>query len=1091
MKRPALPLLSVAELTTSTLLFTDLVASTSLRARLGDDAADRVHAEHDRVLRDALGAGREVKMLGDGLMAAFPSAADALQAAVRIQEGIAALNQEQPEVPLEVRVGVNSGEVSLVGGDYSGLPVVLARRACERAGGGQILTTGLVRSLVGSRGGFRFLSQGPLTLKGMAEPVELWELDWRKLGDAIPLAPEAPIPFPAVLARAADTSLVGRDQALRRLDSALELAQRGERQMVLVSGEPGIGKSALAAVWARRAAEGGARVLAGRSPAEAVTSYQPFVEAVRPVALARPDLIARAGPGAHMMVRLLPDLAERLPRSAVQADPGTERYLLFEGVVALLGRLAEEGPVILVLDDLHWADAPSVALVVHLARHPDQSPLLVVGTYRDTELTTSHPLANMLGELRRERRFERITLEGLDATQVSELVTGLVGKPAPPEVASSIYAETEGNPFFVEEVVAHLREVGALDPSGDWSSAVTVEEWGIPEGLREVIGRRLQQLEEPAARVMGVAAVMGRGFDLDLLEQVTYDTPEVVENAVDRAVSAQLLVESGGPHGRFAFSHALIRQTLYEDLPPTRRIRTHSRVAEVLAAAGAPPGELAHHWAAGHDLPRALQASLAAATAAEEVFAFDDARRHLDLALEVWSEVKNAEVAASVDRIDVLRRAAEMWFLTEDNATAIALIERAIAEVDPREDPLRAGLLFERLARYCWVAGRGEAALSAGEEAVRLIPAAPASRERATAVASVAGILMLAGQFDEARRHAEEAIALARMLGDRKVEGHALTTLGTIEGSTGEFETGVAHIRAGRVLAEAESAIDDLMRTYANVASTLDQGGRLREAAEEALAGVAVEELYGLHGKYGFFQTASAAGSLIRLGEWEEADRLLDFKIPKGTWAVALFSVFLQRMTLAVRRGRFEEARALHCRLVEVSRESIDPQFVAPVHAVGAELAVWEGRLEEGLAMVHEGITMVEGTLDWYYSIVLYPVGLAILAELVIAAPQRAGEWRRRRGSCGIAWRPPPRRASTSRPKWRKAARNWLGSRVGQRPSFGRPRPYCGPPSRNLMRRHTPASGRQRQRRLPAVWSRQPVHWNWPRPGCAGWEHGP
>ncbi len=666
--------------------------------------------------------------------------------------------------------------------------------------------------------------------------------------------------------------------------------------------------------------------MAGRSPAEAVTSYQPFVEAIRPVVTARPGLIAGAGPRAHMLVRLLPDLADRLPRSDVQADPTTERYLLFEAVSALLGRLAEESALVLVLDDLHWADTPSVALLEHLARHPDQPPLLMIGTYRDTDLSRSHPLAATLGELRRERRFERITLDGLDRTQVSELIAGLIGRSAPADLAASIHAETEGNPFFVEEVVAHLLEMGALDPSGDWRSAVPIEEWGIPEGLREVIGRRLQRLEEPAARVLGFAAVIGREFDLDLLEQIADDQPGVVEDAVDHAVSARLLVEIGGPHGRFAFSHALIRQTLYEELPPTRRMRTHRRVGDALAASGSPPGELAHHWTAGHDLPRALQSSLAAAAAAEQVFAFDDARRHLDLALEIWDDVKNAEEVTSTDHIDLLRRAAEMWFLTEADARAIELIERAIADVDSREEPVRAGLLHERLARYCWVAGRGSAAVAAGEEAVRLIPATPASRERATVMASVAGILNLMGHYEEAGRYAEEVISLARLVGARKVEGHALTTLGSVEGVTGNLAQGIAHIRAGRELSETESAVDDLMRSYANASLILDRGGKLREAAEEALAGVELEGRLGLHGNYGFFHTANAAGSLIRLGDWEEAGRLLDFEVPPGARAVAVFNVLFQRAILAVRQGRFEEAETLYSRWMEESREVIDPR---------------------------------------------------------------------------------------------------------------------------------------------------------------------
>ncbi len=231
------------------------------------------------------------------------------------------------------------------------------------------------------------------------------------------------------------------------------------------------------------------------------------------------------------------------------------------------------------------------------------------------------------------------------------------------------------------------------------------------------------------------------------------------------------------------------------------------------------------------------------------------------------------------------------------------------------------------------------------------------------------------------------------MVGARKVEGHALTTLGSVEGVTGNLAQGIAHIRAGRELSEAESAVDDLMRSYANASVILDRGGELREAAEEALAGVELEGRLGLHGNYGFFHTANAAGSLIRLGDWAEAVRLLDFEVPPGARAISLFNVLFQRTTLAVRQGRFEEAGALYSRWKEASREVIDPQVVAPIHTVGAELALWQGRFEEGLSLVLEGIKLVEGTEDWSYSLALFTVGLAILAELARESPEDLGAW--------------------------------------------------------------------------------------------------
>jgi tetratricopeptide (TPR) repeat protein len=759
--------------------------------------------------------------------------------------------------------------------------------------------------------------------------------------------------------------------------------------LVFIAGEPGIGKTAAAAVWSRSVFDQGALVLAGRCAPEAVIAYQPFVEVLHQLLSHRAAAVEinRLGPQAAELARLVPDLAGSLPiQPRVKAEAGTERYLLYEAVVAGLQHIARSAPLVVVLDDLHWADAPSVGLLEHWARHPQQGPVLIIGTYRETDLSRTHQLSTSLAELRRERRFERVHLTGLDAEGVAEMVAYRTEVKVPLAVAAAISTETEGNPFFVEEVVAHLIENGTIGLDVPWPSADQVHLLEIPEGIREVVGRRLSRLSEATNRTLALAAVIGREFDGELLQRLSEDDPEKIFDEVDEALAARILTEAPSVFGRYAFSHALIRQTLYEELNPTRRARLHRRVAEALVAEGGSPAELALHFTAAHEHAKALAASIDAARAAEEVLALGEADRHYTHALELWEEVEDPEFTAGMDHPELLRRAAEASHLLDGGlGRAVEMAFTAERQIDAEKDPIRAGVIAERLGRYLWMEGRGVEAIAAVERSIDLIPAEPASPERAKALASLAQLMTLSSQESIAESRALEAIDVARRAGSRAVEAHALVSLGTVEGATGRLDEGIAHIREAREMAEEERSIDDILRSYSNLSSILDMGGRLEEAVTDALAGSEQAARYGAYSKYYWFHRSNAANSLIRLGRWAEADEILEVGVETNAEGVTRLYLQSIRAVIEALTGRFDEARRDIGTVLQGSRGIVDPQFQGPIHWTAAMLAWLEGDSAEAWKLVQRGLDLVEKGEDWFYKAPLHSIGSAVLADLAHA----------------------------------------------------------------------------------------------------------
>lgn len=651
---------------TATFVFTDLVDSTATSARLGPTAAEELRSTHFRLLRSAIASsgGTEVKNLGDGLMVVYSSPSRALAGAVGMQQAIERHNRTGGE-PMSIRVGISTGETTEEDGDYFGDPVVEAARLCNAAHGGQILAAELVRLLVGRRASQSFEDRGALDLKGLPEPVPTVEVLWE------PTSVEGAVPLPGRLAGAASDALFGffgRDAELAELDGSRKAAHTSRQShAVFVSGEAGMGKTALVSQFTQRAHADGAVVLFGHADADLGVGYQPWIEAM--TSLVRhgdADVVASLRPAQRSALgRLVPDVAD--PTNRV-ADPDVERLLLFEAVVEVIAATSEAAPVIVVLDDVHWADGSSLQLLRHVLASTVPMDVTVVCTYRDTDLVRGDPLTALLADLRRSANVSRLALHGLGDDAVLDLLVAAAGHSLDRdgvELAHALRNETEGNPFFTTELLRHLVETGgiAVDADGRWILTGELDDLGLPSSVRDVVGRRVERLGDEALRVLCLAAVIGREFDLELLASVADVEEDPLLDLLDAGVAAALLTE-GSSADRYRFTHGLIQHSLYEELSPARRQRAHRSIGLALEATPRTDAtwlaEAAHHWvAATHatDVDKALGYVRRAGDAARDALAPEDAIRWYRQALELLGD---RSVADEMDRAEILARLGAM-----------------------------------------------------------------------------------------------------------------------------------------------------------------------------------------------------------------------------------------------------------------------------------------------------------------------------------------------------------------------------------------------------------------------------------------------
>jgi DNA-binding SARP family transcriptional activator/tetratricopeptide (TPR) repeat protein len=447
------------------------------------------------------------------------------------------------------------------------------------------------------------------------------------------------LPLPTWLVPRRRSPFIGRVAELERLDGLWSETRTDEiRHIAFIGGDPGVGKTRLATEFAKRVHSRGGGVLYGRADEEGTFAYQPFVEALRHWVINAPasELKRDLGPNAAALAALIPEVSIRVPDTP-PLGPEVARERLFEAVTGSLSAISAGCPTLLVIDDVHWADPGSLQMLRHIARSPHRTGLMILATYRETE--PSDALAEALADLGREGLFERQHLSGLSAAEVTELIASIRGSAPEPGLAEAIRDETGGNPFLIEALVNHIAASGDGPGGGRASRRATIYASGVPDLVREAIGHRVGELGPGATRVLEVASVIGRKFDSELLTEVSDMPGEEVIASLEAAVSAGLLADIPGTFDRYAFSHALFRQTVYAGVPRTRRAGLHRRLAEVLERHhGSDPrhvSELARHFAGAGPAaaPKALEYGVRAGASALGALAFDEAIEHYNEAL--------------------------------------------------------------------------------------------------------------------------------------------------------------------------------------------------------------------------------------------------------------------------------------------------------------------------------------------------------------------------------------------------------------------------------------------------------------------------
>ncbi|MEU7902260.1 AAA family ATPase [Actinoplanes sp. NPDC049118] len=657
-----------------------------------------------------------------------------------------------------------------------------------------------------------------------------------------------------VTARAGSEVLVGREADLSALRDALKRTRGAEPSTVLVGGEAGVGKTRLVEEFCRAALEDGARVLTGQclELGEEGLPFAPFGAALR-------RLVHADGPAVldgreDEFARLLPELGP--PPLDVVGD--ARRGVLFELVAALFDRLSRQQPLVLVIEDLHWADRSTRDLIGFLVRAARLPHVLLLATYRTDELHRGHPLRPFLAELDRVRGVQRVELERLDRDGTAEMLAHLLGGEPEPRTVDTIHERAQGNPFFIEQFAAS-GEQGCGD---------------IPHSLRDLLLARVDQLPEASQKLLRVAAVGGTRFGHELLSRVAGVDEAELESALRAVVAAQLIVVDADDG--FEFRHALVREAVHDDLLPGEHARLHARYAEAveaepqLVAMGRAPAEVAHHWYAAHDHPRALTSARLAADAAGRRYAYAEQARLLERVLELWELVPDAARLLGTSHLDLLEETGLVAIDAGDHQRALKLTKAALADLDAGAEPVRAARLLVRRSKLLFNAGKSDGAAEV-RAAHELLRSAPPSAERVKLLSDVAFALSV-DDDDEAGRVAAEAMAAAAEIGDVSITVSANITFGQVCAGRLPPDEGLPAMTAAAALARENGDLPNLARALVNVSDVHFELGRYEESAAAAAEGVPYADRVGVNRTTGVFLLANHAEALVALGRWDEAD---------------------------------------------------------------------------------------------------------------------------------------------------------------------------------------------------------------------------
>jgi ATP/maltotriose-dependent transcriptional regulator MalT len=756
---------------------------------------------------------------------------------------------------------------------------------------------------------------------------------------------------------------VGRVPELAELDEALAAVEAGQHVTMLVGGEAGVGKTRLVTEFAATATERGARVVFGQCVelGEDGLPFAPIAGALRELAgqLGTEELLDMAGPGRTMLPSLLPELGTSLGR----IDEGRGR--LFEVVTVLLERAAAQRPLVLVIEDLHWADGSTRHLLQFVVRALRSARVLLVGTYRSDELHRRHPLRPFLAELDRVRGVRRIDVPRLSEAEVAQQLAGIFTHEPAQRVVTTVFDRSEGIPFFVEEL-ARASVDDNCPP--------------LPDTLRDLLLVRTEELSETAQDVLRLLATGGVRVGDALLSAVADMDGERLEGALREAVSANIIRVDGDT---YAFRHALLREVLHDDLLPGAHERLHIRYAETLESqpglveTSRAPIEIAHHWYSAHNQERAFAAYIKAAEETRRSYAHGETVRMLERALELWDRMPDPEAVAGTDRPGLLRRASRAAEDAGDQERSLALIEAALADDIDESDVVRLGELLLQKAKLLSELAR-PGATEIVEQALVLLAASPPSTAKAQALVQLASRHMLDGRFDDALRIGDEALQLAEKVDAAAVASRVLSIRGPSLIHSGHVAEGLAAFdRERRLVTDDQFA---KVRGKINYSDALHLLGRYREAADIASHGIEKAAEVGLQRAHGAMLAGNAAEPILALGEWDEAERLIDATLELDPPIRHAWHLLTLRAWLRLWQGDVDGAEATLAELR--SRQAgrfPDPQYRVPVARIDAEIAVARGNLAGAWERVAGSLGEPVGP---GYLLPLAAVGAAVLGAM-------------------------------------------------------------------------------------------------------------
>ena len=780
-------------------------------------------------------------------------------------------------------------------------------------------------------------------------------------------------------ARLTSSHFVGRVGELAELELALREAATRKPVVVLLGGESGVGKTRLVLEFERRIPDG-VLALRGESveQADGELPYAPLLSALRPLVRERHPALGALSPGSRaQLAALLPGLDNATPPDRQDASA---QLKLFEAVMELLDLLSEQEPLVLILEDMHWADRSTRTFCAFLARSLRQERVMLLLSYRTDELYRRHPLRPLVSELERLDRARRIELSPFDRDELTEALTDILGAAPKAGLVERLFVRSEGNPLYSEELLA-----AGLDGRG-----------AAPQSLRDAFILRIERLSSDAQRAARAIAV-GRRLDEGALTELTGAGHDPLQAALREAVAEQVLMS--GEDGGFYFRHALLREALYDDLLPGERGELHLALARYYEQA--PGGEddreveraatIASHYAAAGDQPAALKATIRAALAAREARAYGEAADLAERALELWPRVPDGEKDGRLDHAGLLQLAASAHMIGGDWVRGESLLQTALEELDVEEDSTRYAGLLHRLARAQWTLNRGVEGVQTAQRALALLPDDEENEERASLLAWLARTRFLRGRFRDALEDGRQALSATIAAGDRCGEGEVRNTLGMTHVALGHVDEGLGELRQAVEIARETDDIDGLGYAYSNLSDMLSVAGRTRDAL--AMAQEGLSEIPRRIGRTHDWMMLTVAQMAFEAGEWDVAWSHLT---PPPSRLIGLLLIFRQLQEAEVALGVGDEEVAERClaAVEPLVADSSQPQWIGGLGELHGELLRRRRDLEEARGAVARALDRIELCTDDVMRIAqVSAVGATVEADLA----QRARDLRERR----------------------------------------------------------------------------------------------